>query len=187
MKLFVKSKLSFKMLIFIIAIVGISAISYAFVLCETPIINVTIPNTFTTGTTISSSAVNENFTALANQMPGVDWATISQTNITPSSTTTLASVNINAPCAGYVVVRFDGMANEDSGKQVILAASNTTSWGVNDGNVNFQGDSYMHPFSHTRVYSVSKGCDNTFYAVVQSTGTTSIYGTLTATFYPNGY
>lgn len=37
-----------------------------------PVANVSVPNQFTSGTTISSSAMNNNFKAVANQMPGVD-------------------------------------------------------------------------------------------------------------------
>ena len=166
-----------------------------FPLGSLPVVNVTVPNEFTSGTTISSSQVNANFSAIANQMPGVDWATISKSNIdVRSSVVTLATVTISAPCTGYVVVRFDGYAYAATGDGLTLAASDTAAWGSNDGNVSFYSDNkdYPHPFSHTRVYTVSSG-SNTFYAVAQNytpaggTGIASIYGTLTATFYPNKY
>jgi len=176
-----------------IAFVGIAVISYA-VVVKLPIIHATIPYTFTSGATISSSQVNANFTALTQQLPGVEWANISQTSIdVRTSTVNLAAITLNAPSAGYVVVRFDGVANASSGDNLILAASNISqTWGSNDGNVGFEGDGNHHPFSHTRVYAVSAG-NNYFYAVAQNyvetsgTGLASIYGTLTATFYPNRY
>jgi len=46
---------------------------------------VTIPNTFTTGTAAVASQVNDNFTALASQMPGIEWAAISATGIDVST------------------------------------------------------------------------------------------------------
>jgi hypothetical protein len=196
MKNFSIKKLSPKLTVFIISIliVGIAVVSYAFVLVET-FIGVTIPYNFTSGTTISSSQVNANFTALANQMPGIDWTTISQASFNArGSVVTLANVTITAPCSGYVVVRFDGQAYADAGDGLTLAASDTASWGSNDGNVTFYSDNklYAHPFSHTRVYSVSAG-SKTFYAVAQNytpqggSGVAGVYGTLTATFYPNRY
>jgi hypothetical protein len=163
-----------------------------FPLVSLPVVNVSVPNEFTSGTTISSSQMNANFKAIGNQMPGLDWATISQTNIDVTSTVTLATVTISAPTAGYVVVRFDGRAIADTGDRLVLAASDDADWHTNDGSVSFNGDDNNHSFSHTRVYSVSAG-SKTFYAVAQNyvdtagDGKASIYGMLTATFYPNKY
>jgi hypothetical protein len=169
-----------------------------FPLVSLPVVHVTVPNEFTSGTTISSSQMNANFKAVGNQMPGVEWATISQSNINvrfaTKSGATLATVTVSAPCDGYVVVRFDGSASADAGDELILAASDTPTWNTNDGAVSFFSDNknYEHPFSHTRVYSVASGL-HTFYAVAQNwvytagDGRAYIYGTLTATFYPNRY
>lgn len=109
-----------------------------------------------------------------------------------TSTVTVATVSISAPCSGYVVVRFDGYANADTGDRLVLAASDDTDWHVNDGHVSFYGDDRGHPFSHTRFYTVAAG-SKTFYAVAQNyvdtagNGIASIHGILTATFYPNKY
>jgi len=157
-----------------------------------PIVNVNVPYEFTPGTTISASQMNNNFKAVGNQMPGVDWATIKKTKIDVTSTVTLNTVTISAPTAGYVVVRFDGQAIADTGDRLVLAASDDNSWHPDDGTVAFLGDGHPHSFSHTRVYAVSAG-SKTFYAVAQNyvdtagNGKASIYGTLTATFYPNNY
>jgi hypothetical protein len=165
-----------------------------FPLGSLPVVNVSVPNEFTSGTTISSSQMNANFKAIGNQMPGVEWATISESNIdVRTENVTLATVTVAAPTKGYVVVRFDGDAKVDTGDRLILAASNTTSYSfIADACVYFEGDDNMHPFSHTRVYSVNAG-SNSFYAGVHNGGSTGgsgkayIYGTLTATFYPNKY
>jgi len=77
------------------------------------------------------------------------------------------------------------------GDRMILAASNTQDWGVNDGNVSVESvnsDVNHHPFSHTRVYQVAAG-NHTFYAVAENyveqdgTGRTSIYASLTVEFF----
>jgi hypothetical protein len=159
-----------------------------------PKVNVSVPNEFTSGTTISSSQMNSNFKAVGNQMPGVDWATISKSGIdVRTAEVTLATVSITAPTSGYVVVRFDGRANADTGDRLLLAASDTTSYSFNtDKCVVFEGDSNDHPFSHTRVYTVDAGV-HSFYAGAKNSvniagdGKAYIYGMLTATFYPNKY
>lgn len=185
MSYFSKKRFSLRQIVFLLSIVfaGIAVISYA---------TVNIPNTFTSGTTISSSQVNSNFTALAIQMPGISWTTISQSNIdVRTSMVTLATVTVHATTSGYVVVRFDGYANADTGDRLVLAASNVADYGINDGHTQFEGDGDGHPFSHTRVYTVASGSSTTFYAVAYNSpvhrggdGIASVYGTLTATFYP---
>lgn len=122
---------------------------------------------------------------------GVDWATVNVTNTdVRTSTINVATVSVNAPSAGYVVVRFDGHGVPSPGDRLVLAASNVSaSWGVNDGNVSLNQNG---SFSHSRVYPVNAGL-NTFYAVANNyvntggTGLASIYGTLTAEFFPNRY
>ncbi|MBA3704814.1 MAG: hypothetical protein H0W84_02615, partial [Bacteroidetes bacterium] len=119
---------------------------------------------------------------------------ISKTNIDLSNETTLGQVTINPTSAGKVIVHFDGQCIVDVGDRIVLAASNTTSWGVNDGNVGVEAtdaDVNRKPFSHTRVYDVIAG-SQTFYAVAHNyvetdgSGIASIYGTLTAEFVPAG-
>ncbi len=63
-KYFSKERFSLRQVVGMLTmvIVGISVIAYA---------TVTIPYTFTSGTTAKSSEVNANFTALANAMPGI--------------------------------------------------------------------------------------------------------------------
>ena len=71
-------------------------------------------------------------------------------------------------------------------------ASNTNSWGTDDGNVSVQAvnaDLNRNSFSHTHVYDVTAG-SHTYYAVAQNyvetagSGIASIYGSLTAELIP---
>ncbi len=115
---------------------------------------------------------------------------IVQTNINVRGTpVTVGQVTINAPSAGNVLLRFDGQCFPSNGDNIVLAASNTTNWGVNDGSTSVLSNTSS--FSHTRYYAVSAG-NNIFYAVAQNIGATSgtgfagFYGSLTAEFFPSG-
>jgi hypothetical protein len=91
------------------------------------------------------------------------------------------------------LVRFDGNCIADVGDRIVLAASNTPTWGVNDGNVSVEAvdaDINSGSFSHSRMYSISAG-NHTFYAVARNyveedgSGVASIYGSLTVEFFPD--
>ena len=118
---------------------------------------------------------------------------IQKTLINMSNSTVLGQVTINPSVSGKVLVRFDGYCISSPGDRIVLAASNTTSWSVNDGNVGVEAvnsDVDSNSFSHTRVYTVSAG-SSTFYAIghnyveTAGTGIASVYGTLTVIFFPN--
>ena len=91
------------------------------------------------------------------------------------------------------LVRFDGFITSTPADRVVLAASNTMSWGFNDGNVAVEaedeGDVDQNSFSHTRVYNVTPG-DYTYYALAQiygkagGNGTIWAYGNLLVEFFP---
>ncbi|HNX07296.1 MAG TPA: T9SS type A sorting domain-containing protein [Bacteroidales bacterium] len=124
----------------------------------------------------------------------VGFQGIAQANVDLTNATTMGQVTINPTTSGKVIVRFDGMCIADVGDRILLAASNTTAWGPNDGCVNVEAtdaDVNRKPFSHTRVYDVTAG-SQTFYAVAQNyvetdgSGLASIYGSLTAEFIPDG-
>jgi len=127
------------------------------------------------------------------QQPVVLSKGISKTNINVrGAAVVLEQQSIYIPTAGKVIVHFDGQAYASAGDRIVLAASNTTTWGVNDGNVTieaFNADIRQKSFSHTRVYNVAPGI-RTFYAVAQNyveeegTGYASIYGNLTVEYYP---
>jgi hypothetical protein len=168
---------------------------------------VTIPNTFATGGVIYASQVNANFTALKTAVdahdtriatlegtkPGMDVGSVQITNMDLSVTTDLVSVNLTVPAAGMVVVRFDGYAYINvTGDVLLLAASNvSSSWGANDGHTTVTGNAgQQFSFSHTRVYSIGAAGTYTYFACAQrwnGTGLSSIYGMLTAEYFPNRY
>lgn len=105
---------------------------------------------------------------------------------------TVASLDFLAPADGQVILRFNGYFVGDVGDRIILAASDSPSWGVNDGNVGLEpisSDINRRNFSHTRTYNVSAG-NYTFYGVAdnhvetEGSGIASIYGQLSLEYYP---
>lgn len=69
---------------------------------------VTIPHTFTSGTTISSTQVNENFQAIADNLSGADQ------NVTVTcGVDTIAAALANAAPAGRLIITVSGTCTED--------------------------------------------------------------------------
>ncbi|MEZ4386184.1 MAG: FlgD immunoglobulin-like domain containing protein [Candidatus Krumholzibacteriia bacterium] len=104
----------------------------------------------------------------------------------------LASRTIDVPGPGRVLLQFDGTCIASPGDRILLAASDTPSWGVNDGHVSMEpldADVNRVSFSHSRVYAVGAG-SHTFYAVGENyveqdgTGRASVYGSFTVKYYP---
>lgn len=134
------------------------------------------------------------FFPLSGNSAFVDGQGISQTGINlRGAPVTLGTVTIQAPVSGRVIAHFDGECISSVGDRIVLAASDTPNWGVNDGNVAVKAVSASvdsQTFSHSRVYAVTAG-SHTFFAVAQNyvdtagTGTASIYGTLTVEFMPD--
>ncbi|MFN0214550.1 MAG: T9SS type A sorting domain-containing protein [Saprospiraceae bacterium] len=118
---------------------------------------------------------------------------IDKTNINlRGNTMVLGQVTINAPANGKVILRFDGHCLSSVGDRIVLAASQSMNWGLNDNNVELEAaslDINSNPFSHTRSYDVAQGA-HTFYALAQNfyetdgSGIASIYGNLTAEWFP---
>jgi len=112
-----------------------------------------------------------------------------------TNTKVAAEQTIHANAAGKIVVRFDGFITSDPGDRIVLAASNTTNWSFNDGNVAVEavneGDVDGNSYSHTRVYTVPSAGDYTYYAVSQVYGEdggnhmVSINGNLLVEFFPD--
>lgn len=105
----------------------------------------------------------------------------------------LGQITINPTTAGRAVVRFDGLCASSVGDLIVLAASNSTNWGTNDGNISVEcidTDINTNNFAHTRVYDIAAG-NHTFYAIgenyveLDGSGIASIYGSLTVEFFPN--
>lgn len=135
--------------------------------------------------------------------PSTGTATVSSSSVVFSgnvlNTTVVGDHTIHANGPGKVLVRFDGYITSDANDRVVLAASNTTSWSFNDGNVaveavsggEFAGDVDQNSFSHTRVYNVSSAGDYTYYALAETygkefgDGNISAYGNLLVEYYPS--
>ena len=105
----------------------------------------------------------------------------------------VASITIDAPDTGRVIVRFDGWASSTPGDRIILGASSYPDWNTNDGNMAlyvFDSLYTVNSFSHSRVYDIEPGTQ-TFYAVAQNyvdrdgSGFASIDGKLTVEYIPN--
>ena len=104
----------------------------------------------------------------------------------------IAQIEVVAPSAGKVMVRFDGDCISSPGDKIIIAASKTPNWGTGDNSIfvkAMSNDLNSNVFCHTRVYDVSAGV-HTFYAVAQNyaetpgTGIASLYGSFTAEWFP---
>ncbi len=112
------------------------------------------------------------------------------TNADLSTDVVLGELTINPTIAGKVIVTFNGQCIGDGEDKIIAAASNSTSWGSNEGHVLLSihnNDQDNRSFSHTMVYNVEAG-SNTFYAIGRlwsGTGLTSFYGALTVEFVPS--
>ena len=115
-------------------------IIFAAVLLTLPVTgraDVTVPNTFTSGTTISSSQVNANFSVLANAMPGVKKITsetfvTSITGTSSTNATNITSISVTPPVSGKVIVMGFGtiVFNQTTPKYNIATFSLSTTTGV---------------------------------------------------------
>jgi ribosomal protein L31 len=124
--------------------------------------------------------------------PVCESAIIEQVNVDMSANVTLGTVVLTITEPGKVIVDFDGNCVSSAGDRILLAASDTPNWSVNDGHTAveaFDSDVNRHSFSHTRGYDLLPGT-HTFYAVARNfietdgSGVASVYGQLTAKFYP---
>ncbi len=176
-----------------IVFLGIAVIAYA---------AVNIPNTFAPNTTISASQVNANFTAVANQMPGVEYSYDGSYISVPGSDTVILSVDVTAPTDGYIAVSFSGIAkfNHTNGaRDSIRATLSTTCPGAVEGStVGFRYSSipsaaptgdYYNTIATNNVFAVSAGATTicliaeTFDALTVEIG----YPVLQAIFVPNRF
>ncbi|GJM31837.1 MAG: hypothetical protein DHS20C18_08380 [Saprospiraceae bacterium] len=105
----------------------------------------------------------------------------------------IASLDLDAPLSGKVLVRFDGICVADPGDLIVIAASDAVSWSTNDGNTGIEAidnDLNTRTFSHTRSYDIGPG-NHTFYGVAQNfvetdgDGIASFYASLTVEYFPD--
>jgi hypothetical protein len=92
----------------------------------------------------------------------------------------LDSLSVNAPFAGKMLVQFDGYITSTVGDNIVLAASPTRHWNINEGCVNVAALSHANPFnvfSHSVLVSVGPG-NHKFYAVAENYVYTAGAGTM---------
>ena len=79
------------------------------------------------------------------------------------------SINLNVPNSGKVEIRFDGELQSSLGHQILLAASNSPSYALENGSVILEAtdaDLDRHTFVHTQVYDVEPGT-HTYYVMAE--------------------
>jgi len=207
MKYLTKKRFSMKQVVLLLSlvIVGIAVLAYASTVAPL--------NTFTSGTTISSSEMNANFTAVKTAVDDNDARiTVLEQNKSivaydqedtccTAITTPVAhqSVTINAPSSGNVLVSFNGMCGLDhiNGQYTRIALAISTVSGslvtASRGDIQVPSaapsDFYTFRCSAQQVYPVSAG-STTFYLNVDNTSTGAGivnigWGNLQAIFIPN--
>jgi len=176
-----------------IAFIGLAIIGYA--------ASVTVPNTFSPGTTISSTEVNDNFTALKN---GIDEnksvAGCSPEVLSTNLTTTvadIASVTISVPGPGRVMVSGSGTfsLNNDGSEwegDVWIADSSGGMGGdfrnFWRGPINLPTGTYATPFHEQAIFEESAGGTVTYYLTGRYFGTqpiNALRASICAVFTPN--
>jgi hypothetical protein len=192
MKMFTDRKYSGKVVMMFISIMlGIAGMSYAG--------NITVPNTFTSGTAAKASEVNANFSALANAMPAVKSVLLNSATLTTITGAALQNIQVNLPAAGQVVVNATGevcqlapSAGSIQQHGIILCISKTPAqiwWGATNGTdycTETRGNYFMQteqgdanypnlenciPFSLNGVYSeASAGSKTYFFNAKKDTG-----------------
>ena len=193
MKYFSKKRFTMRQVVGLLTVVflGITVIAYA---------AVTVPNTFSSGTTISSGQVNANFTTLGNAMPAVknNASTASCSVFASAVSANVLSLAVTPPADGYIILSADGMveigqtvaadnwiyfylttvSGGTSAHQVFHRTSTTAAmtWNANSLHI-------------TNVFPVTGGATTTFYltAMRDPSGSNTIYTCypgLTAIFVP---
>lgn len=110
------------------------------------------------------------------------------------TTASFQDVPLVAPVSGKVLAHMDGIVYSDPGDQIMLSAYYQPTWLVGAGSVGLMaanGAKRYSPFTHSRMFSVSNN-SYTYYASgknvlnVSGSGNASVYGNLSAEFFPNG-
>jgi hypothetical protein len=175
---------------------------------------VNVPNTFSSGTTISSTQVNDNFNALAQSMPGIKTSIGGGAITLSSAWQNIASITVTPPVDGLFFVlgsttpMFNPTDITNSTSHVGLCITQTSGGGspcnaagggaflnsTNFGSLGLLGNgpSMMIPMTPFGIFPVAKNIAITFYLTAStqgSTGPVSIGGgsTLTVMFFPGGY
>ncbi len=154
-----------------VAFLGVVTVSYAVTL-----------NTFTAGSTISSSQVNQNFTNLNNALPAAKSATpVTLVSLT-GTLANILSLTVTPPANGYIVVTAEGNAEVDGTTVASQDEIFLTNVSAGSDDINYRAyigvsdaPTYtLFPFSITRVFTASAGVPQTFYMTgYESVGSTT--------------
>jgi hypothetical protein len=186
-------KIVFRALVFALSFVMFSASSAE---------SLTIPNTFTSGTTAIASEVNENFTAIANAMPAVKTVTTTRTTEITVALVDIVSLTVTPPDDGFIILTgssYVGVNQTVAANNYAFVYLTTISRGTS-GTLTFfrldtQGgsaDASWAPLSLTGVFPVTGGVATTFFMTAErdNFGANSVFvgfdhASLTAIFVPN--
>ena len=167
---------------------------------------VTIPNTFSASTTISSSQVNANFTAVANQMPAVKQSLSGIWIAMPAAAAQLSVISFTAPGNGFAMIfatgsiYLDTLASTASFACIDLDAASAYTGGCtpmagSDTAIRTylpatfpDTTGFASPYSIIKVIPVTSGTAYSYYLNGYATGTTSAYlyqPNMTVLFVPN--
>ena len=176
MKYFSKKRFTMRQVVGLLTgvFLGITVIAYA---------AVTVPNTFSSGTTISSSQVNANFTALGNAMPAAKTITGPFTWVTTTSPVDALSLTVTPPGNGFVIVSGSGTLGLNvttAGYSRIDVYLTTTSGGTSATARQFlltNNTTYFNwaPFNVQDIFPVTGGTPITFYLTAAKDAVTSNY------------
>lgn len=155
--------------------------------------NVTVPNTFSSGTTAKAAEVNADFDALVKAVPGVKVVDASLSSASLTTTwTNVGQIAIAAPRAGYVIVKSNGYINLSANQYAQVAVSDSSTalgTGSHYLQIGATGTYAQIPYNVEYVFTVSAG-SATYYLVCRGTSSftlESISGVIVAEFIPNSY
>ncbi len=177
-----------------VVFLGITVIAYA---------AVNIPNTFAPNTTISASQVNANFTAVANQMPGVEYSS-NESYISVTTDSVVLSVDVTAPTEGYIVASFTGTSKFDhtngttQNLRMNLSTTCPTTVGANPGGFRYSAipseaptGGYYSTIGTNYVFQVAAGTTTVCLVAESTSGALNSveigYPVLQAIFVPNRF
>ena len=197
MKYFSKKRFTMRQVVGLLTgvFLGITVIAYA---------AVNIPNVFSSGTTISSSQVNANFTAVANQMPGIEFTSSnSWGGALTGSAQNIASLIVTAPTDGFVWVSFSAhcwithTTGTNSALDIQISNSSTpaidfltTSYRRKQIDPAAASGGYSDSCVTDRVFPVSAGDNNFYLHAYRFTGAGPDYignYSMQAIFFPSRY
>jgi hypothetical protein len=150
--------------------------------------NMTIPNTFTSGTPAHADSVNDNFTAIEIAMPGIEFIDTPIHTAVGFPSAVASSIQVTAPTDGFLFVHAWGNGNcSTMSENFMLQLENETTGVITGTAVNHRNTNHYQHFSISHVFVVGPGTDKiNLLARCDTSGLIGV-NTLTAIFLPNRY